>query len=402
VSESDPLPLEGIRVVEVASWVMVPSAGAILAAYGADVVKVEPAGSADPSRASHIEIDGERIEPGFELANAGKRGITLDLRSEAGQEVLHRLIEGADVFTTNVRAGALERAGISTASLRVRYPELVIAHGTGYGLVGEEAKRPAFDELAYWARGGLGRTLAPEGEPPVQLIGAMGDLPSGVALVAGIMTALFRRERGGGGTIVDVALLGAGLWTNGWELQMALLRHPRRRSVPRSDRPNPLYNLYRCADGRWVQFAMFQAGRYWPPLCAALDRHDLASDPRFAGFEGIIEHAAEATALLDEAVGAWALDDLAPRLDENDLPWAPVRSIEELVDDEQARANGFIRSRELRSGREIDTIAPPFLLRDVELSLGSAPEPGQHREELLLEVGYSWEEIERLAEAGAF
>ena len=260
-AESNPPPLAGVRVVEVASWVMVPSAGAILAANGADVVKVEPSGSADPSRATTFEIDGDVIEPGFELSNSGKRGITLDLRSDAGQEVLHRLLDEADVFLTNVRPAALERAGLVPDELHARYPELVIAHGTGYGLEGAEADRPAFDELAYWARGGIGRTLAPADEPPVQLVGAMGDLPSGVALVAGVMTALFRRERGEGGAIVDVSLLGTGLWTNGWELQQALIGQPRRPTQPREARLSPLYNCYRCADGRWVQFAMYQAGR---------------------------------------------------------------------------------------------------------------------------------------------
>jgi crotonobetainyl-CoA:carnitine CoA-transferase CaiB-like acyl-CoA transferase len=399
---SNRAPLDGVRVVEVASWVMVPSAGAILAANGADVVKVEPSGSADPSRATTFEIDGDVIEPGFELSNSGKRGITLDLRNDAGQEVLHRLLDAADVFLTNVRPAALERAGLVPEQLHARYPRLVIAHGTGYGLEGAETDRPAFDELAYWARGGIGRTLAPEDEPPVQLVGAMGDLPSGVALVAGVMTALFRRERGDGGSIVDVSLLGAGLWTNGWELQQALIGQPRRATQPREARLSPLYNCYRCADGRWVQFAMYQAGRYWRPLCEALGRDDLAQDARFQDFAGILEHAVEAREALEATLGALTLDEIAPLLDAADLPWAPVSSLEEIVNDEQARANGLILSRLHRSGREIDVPAPPFRLRDVPLTLGPAPEVGQHREELLLELGYDWPDIERLASDGAF
>ena len=395
-------PLAGVRVVEVASWVMVPSAGAILGANGANVVKVEPSGSADPSRATTFEIEGDVIEPGFELSNSSKRGITLDLRNEAGQEVLHRLLEGADVFLTNVRSAALERAGLLPEALHTRYPELVIGHGTGYGREGAEADRPAFDELAYWARGGIGRTLAPADQPPVQLVGAMGDLPAGVALVAGVMTALFRRERGEGGSIVDVSLLGAGLWTNGWELQQALIGQPRRRTQPRESRLSPLYNCYRCSDDRWVQFAMYQAERYWRPLCEALGRDDLANDERFQDFAGILEHAFEAREALEETLGALTLAELSPLLDSADLPWAPVSSLEEIVDDEQIRANGLILSRRHRSGREIDVAAPPFRLRDVPLTLEPAPETGQHREELLRELGYDWPEIERLANSGAF
>lgn len=400
-SEAKP-PLEGVRVIELASWVMVPSAGAILGANGADVVKIEPSGSADPSRATTFEVDGDVIEAGFELSNTSKRGLTLDLGTPAGQEVIHRLLEGADVFLTNVRAAALERAGLLPETLHARYPDLVIGHGTGYGREGVEANRPAFDELAYWARGGIGRTLAPADEPPVQLVGAMGDLPSGVAIVAGVMTALFRRERGEGGSIVDVSLLGAGLWTNGWELQQALIGQPRRTTEPRESRLSPLYNCYRCGDGRWVQFAMYQAGRYWRPLCEALGRDDLANDARFQDFESILEHATEARELLEEALGALTLEELTPLLDGADLPWAPVSSLEELVDDPQARANGFILSRPHRSGREIDVPAPPFRLRDIPLTLGPAPETGQHREELLLELGYDWAEIERLDRDGAF
>lgn len=396
------LPLAGIRVVEVASWVMAPSAGAILAAFGANVVKVEPAGSADPARAATVEVDGHTVEPGFEIANGGKQAITIDLAAAAGQEVLHRLIERADVFLTNIRSEALQRADLDPLLLQSRYPELIVAHATGYGPDGPDADRPAFDELGYWARGGIGRTLAPEGEPPVQLVGAMGDFPSGVAIVAGITTALFRRERNGGGAIIDVSLYGAGLWTNGWELQTTLLGQTPRQATPREARPNPLYNTYHCADGRWVQFAMFQAGRYWAPLWQALDRPDLIADPRFRDFDAILAHAQEATALLDAAVGAVALDDLAPRLDAADLPWSPVLSLEEIRTDEQARINGLIRSKPHRSGIEIDTIAPPFQFRGQPAHLAAAPEVGQDRESLLLELGYDWDEIAALADRGAF
>jgi len=400
--EGDQLPLAGIRVLEVASWVMAPSAGAILAAFGADVIKVEPAGSADPARAATVEVDGHTVEPGFEIANGGKRAITLDLAAAAGQEVLHRLIERADVFLTNIRSDALRRADLEPSILQARYPELIVAHATGYGPTGPDAERPAFDELGYWARGGISHTLAPEGEPPVQLVGAMGDFPSGVAIVAGITTALFRRERDGGGAIIDVSLYGAGLWTNGWELQTTLLGRAPRQAMPREARPNPLYNTYRCADGRWVQFAMFQAGRYWAPLWTALGRPDLIADPRFVDFDAILTHAEAATTLLDTAIGAVALDDLAPRLDAADLPWSPVLSLEEIRSDEQARLNGLIRSKPHRSGIQIDTVAPPFQFRGQPARLAAAPEVGQDRESLLLELGYDWDEIAVLADRGAF
>jgi formyl-CoA transferase len=230
----------------------------------------------------------------------------------------------------------------------------------------------------------------------------MGDFPSGTAIVAGVMTALFHRERTGDGSIVDVSLYGAGLWTNGWELQTALLGQEYRRSRPREERANPLYNCYRCAGDRWVQFAMFQAGRYWAPLCNALGRPDLIEDPRFADFDSILVHAAEATALLDEIMASLDLDELAPRLDAADLPWSPVLSLEEITTDEQARVNGMVRTKRHRSGLQIDTVAPPFQIRGQPARLEPAPEVGQHREEILLELGYDWHEITALESAGAF
>lgn len=396
------LPLEGIRVLEVASWVMIPSAGAILAAYGAEVVKIEPSGSADPSRAFTVEIENEQIEPGFELSNAGKRSITLNLNTDTGQEVLHRLIARSDVFLTNIRAASLERAELTPALLHDRYPTLVIAHGTGYGLDGPDAGRPAFDELAYWGRGGIGRALAPKDDPPVQLVGAMGDLPSGVAVVAGVMTALFRREREGIGSIVDVSLYGAGLWSNGWEVQTALLGKSSRETMRREHRVNPLYNCYRCADGTWIQFAMHQAGRYWPLVCTALERPDLVDNPRFRDFDSILENAYEATQILDSTIGEINLEELQPRLDAADLPWAPIMSLEDIATDDQARVNGMIRTKKHRSGLDIDSIAPPFQLRDQPPRLEPSPAVGQHREELLIELGYEWDEIVELGKTGAF
>jgi crotonobetainyl-CoA:carnitine CoA-transferase CaiB-like acyl-CoA transferase len=147
---------------------------------------------------------------------------------------------------------------------------------------------------------------------------------------------------------------------------------------------------------------MFQAGRYWAPLCTALGRPDLIEDPRFADFDSILAHAAEATALLDEIMASLDLDELAPRLDAADLPWSPVLSLEEITIDEQARVNGLVRTKQHRSGLQIDTVAPPFQLRGQPPRLEPSPEVGQHREEILLELGYDWDEITALEGAGAF
>ena len=394
--------LSGISVLELAGWYMAPGCTSILATFGADVIKIEPAGSADPARQHRQTVDGESVESGFELVNNRKRSIQLDTGSEAGREVLDRLLERADVFVTNVRTPSLERMGIEPERAMERYPRLVYAHGTGYGREGTVSDRPAFDELAYWARGGIAAALAVDDEPPVQLLGAMGDLPTAVALAAGVLMALFRREREGRGGIVDVSLHGSGLWTNGFALAAALAGAPVRRQRGRRHRFNPLYTVYRCADGGWVQFAMFQTDRFWAPLCEALERPDLAGDERFATHELRLRNSTAAFDELQAAIARLTREDLGPRLDARDLPWSPVLDAAGAARDEQARVNGYVVKKQYRTGLAIETVAPPLRLRDEPPQFGPSPELGQHTEEVLLELGYDWGGIERLRERGAF
>lgn len=396
--------LSGIKVVEMASWMMAPSAGAILAAYGADVIKVEPAGGADASRGNRAaDAAAPQIDLSFEAFNGGKRGIQLNIASEAGREVLKRLLARSDVFITNVRLPSLEKYGLDPECVVRENPHLVVAMATGYGPKGPDRDRPAFDELAYWARGGIAEALATDDGPPVQLSGAMGDLPSGTALVAGIMMALFRREREGCGSVVDVSLYGAGLWTNALRLQRALYAgEGPLRGRGRLYRANPLYTIYRCKDGKWVQFAMFQIGRYWPLVCQAIGRPDLLEDERFSTPKALSTNSIAAVREIQAEIEKKSVREWQPVLDSLDLPWSPIFDGEDICADEQARVNGYILTREHRSGQKVEVIAPPFQLRGLEMSLKSAPETGQHTEEVLLELGYSWDEIGRIREAGAF
>lgn len=396
------LPLAGVRVVELASWIMAPASAAMMAAYGADVVKVEPSGSADPSRGFTVAVGEAQVEPGFELANGGKRSIQLNLGSDAGREVMHRLLEQADVFVTNVRARSLERATLAPETLTERYPRLVVAHATGYGTRGEDRERPAFDELAYWSRGGIADTLRLEDREPVNLVGAMGDLPASVSLLAGVLMALLRREREGRGGIVDVSLYQCGLWANGWVVQQALLGSTRRRAPDRTQARSPLNNSYRSSDGRWLQFAMPQASRYWRPVCEALGLDSLADDDRFATAALIMEHSAEAIRALDDAIGSMSLDELAPRLDAKDLPWSPILSAEDIARDQQAVENGYVVERQHRSGQTIRTLSPPFHLREAHPRTVGAPAPGGDTAALLEQVGFSPDDIADLAVRGAF
>lgn len=395
---SDQGPLAGIRVLELASWFYVPGCGAILAAHGADVIKIEPAGSADPVRANRNA--GSAASPSFELVNNRKRSIQLNLRSDAALEVIERLIGQVDVFLTNVRGKSLERLGIDAESVTKRHPRLIYAHGTGYGALGPLAEAPAFDNVAYWARGGISDVLRTDDDPPVQLVGAMGDLPTSVALSAGVLMALLRREREGRGGIVDASLYGAGLWANGAAIAGALVGTPPTRSRSRLFRANPLSTVYRCKDDRWVQFLMGQTDRYWQPVCQALGRPDLITDERFTTHEArLLNHIAGITEI-QKAVVALTLEDLEQAMLGIDAPWAPVFDPTQAGNDEQAIVNGYIVEKQDLTGATIRTIAPPFRLRGEPLQMGPAPEVGQHLEEVLLAAGYEWDEIAALRERG--
>ena len=271
-AEPQPL-LRGIKVVEMATWIFAPMAACVLGELGADVIKVEPH-DGDPMRGLVPRVRGD-VDWIWELANRNKRGVALDVRSDDGRAALGRLLADADIFIVNLRRGALERLGIDYESLRESHPRLIYAHATGYGVEGPDIDRPAFDELAYWARGGFMSVLGPPDSEPVRLVGAMGDLPSAMNIAAAIFAALYQRERSGEGQYLSCSLYGGGIWTNGFAIQAALATG---QQLPRTDRYssfNPLYNSYRAADGKWLQLAMIPGGA----LLAAVRRGDRPADP---------------------------------------------------------------------------------------------------------------------------
>lgn len=395
------MPLAGVRVLELATWVMAPAASGLMANFGADVIKIEPPGGGDPSRGSTAVVDDAMVEPGFELANGGKRSIQLDVSSETGQRAVHSILVNCDVFVTNVRASGLERAGLNPETLAARYPRLIIAHATGYGPLGEHANRPAFDELGYWSRAGIAAILRRGAdEPPVGLVGAMGDLPSASALLSGILMALLRRHQTGRGGIVDVSLLQCGLWANAWALQPALSGVPRR---PRGDRlhpMSPLYTMYQCRDGEWIQLAMPQPDRYWARFCTTIGRPELATDERFSNRTALVANAPEAAALIQETFRHLGLDEVTRILDLADLPWSPIFEVSQVLADEQSRVNGYITTKTHRSGVQMQTLGPPFNLRGTRPLLRPAPEAGQDTELVLSELGLTWDDIAKVRGGG--
>ena len=396
-------PFEGVRVVELAQWVFVPVAGALLADWGAEVVHVEPK-EGDPYRGLASQgIGTERggVNLSLALANRGKRSLALDIRHERGLSVLHRLLESADVFLTNLRPRALQRAGLASDELARRYPALVYARGHGYGVKGPDADNAGYDATAFWARGGMAHMLTPpERDYPIGQRGAMGDRNGALALAFGIAAALLKRARTGTGSVVDVSLLSTAMWTLSSDLLAALGGDEPRPSSGRGPMINPLVGVYRTKDDRHIQLVFLQPDRYWPDFCRVIGRPDLAEDTRFADLSSRRENAAACVAELDDEFAERTLTEWKTILAPLDAPWAPVQSVSELVDDPQVQANDYIGEVVIDGEPAYRLPAVPVQLDGRAPPLRRAPEHGEDTEALLLEAGYGWEEIATLKEAG--
>jgi len=394
-------PLEGVRVVEIAHYVAVPAAGALLADLGADVIKVELPPRGEIYRRGRPKLSGYASDfpdgPGFHLDNRGKRSLVLDLTDPEARSALLRLIDGADVVATNLLPGRRLKYGLDHESLLARKPSLVVAAVNGYGGGGEEADRPAFDYAAYWARSGMMDLMRDEGVPPSMLRPGVGDHAAASNLVIGILAALRMRDATGQGRYVEVSLLQTGLYILGCDAAMALVT---REPVQRHDRrsaANPLWNTYPVAGGRWLMLVMIDPTAYWPRLAAAVERPDLLEDPRFAEPFTRIRNAPALIAELEREFARRTLEEWRPRLDAAGLIWSPVKRLEEVLDDPQARAMGYFRSLEHASHGRFETLAPPFSIEGVAIgATRPCSEPDADAAAVLREAGLDESEIAKL------
>jgi crotonobetainyl-CoA:carnitine CoA-transferase CaiB-like acyl-CoA transferase len=396
-------PLEGVRVVELGVWVAGPSAGGILADWGADVVKIEPP-TGDPFRGLYVQVAGVDIpaNPPFELDNRGKRSIVLDLRHAEARAVIDRLLERADVFLTNLRGATLARLGLDHPQLAERFPRLVYARVTGYGERGPDADRPAYDVGAFWARTGMVAALTPEGSDPPLQRGAMGDHTAGMTLAGGVAAALVARERTGRGQLVTTSLLRVGAFVMGWDANAALRLGIHATPMERRTMPNPVISSYQAGDGRWFWLLGLQGQRHWPDLVRTVGKPEWLDDPRFATMPARREHATALVAALDEIFATAPMAEWAKRLDAAGMWWAPVQTVEELLEDPQAHAAGLFVDVPQADGDPAPAIASPLDFSDTVWSVEApAPECGQHTELVLLELGYDWDAIAALRETGA-
>ena len=398
--------MAGVRVLEVASLVFVPGASAMLADWGADVIKIEHPLRGDMLRgltSSAIGLDrSAQVNFMFEQVNRGKRSVGLDIGSDGGRELLYRIAETADVFLTNMLPDVRRRYQIDVEDLRARNPNIIYVRGSGYGPRGPDADKQAVDGGAYWARGGMGQVLAPpDQEWPVQQRPGLGDFPSATVVAAGVAAALFHRQRTGLASVVDVSLLGCAMWTLAPDITAGGLVGNEIMSFDRSESPNPLVNAYRTSDGRFLSLMMIHSDKCWTDLCHRLGRSELAEDPRFADSDKRFEHRRECVAALDKVFATRPLAEWRQVLDGVDGIWDFYQTPRELLDDPQAKANDYLPTLESASGIPFTLVANPVQIDETPVALTVAPEHGQHTEELLLECGLSWDEIIEHKQSGA-
>jgi crotonobetainyl-CoA:carnitine CoA-transferase CaiB-like acyl-CoA transferase len=391
--------MEGIRVLEVAEQTFVPAASALLADWGAEVIKIEHVTRGDAMRG--LASTGSGLVPKdvhvlFEHSNRGKRSIGLDLATSDGIAILYRLAGESDIFLTNKLAGVRSKLKIEVADIRAQNPRIIYVRGTGQGERGPDADKGSYDNLAFWNRSGaaMGVMRSDDKFVPTPPGPGFGDSLGAMAIAGGIAAALFHRERTGEAAVVDVSLLATGMWAMGQAIGLSAVTGERWSGLPAgASSGNPLVRNYRTKDGRWLALNCLQAGKYWVPLCDSIGRPELASDPRFLDHGSIMAHHREIAEILDETFIQRTIGDWRVALDGFVGQWTVAQDTFEILQDVQTIANGYTQPCETAAGVPFALVAVPVQFDEQPMRPERAPTFNEHGDDILTGLGLDWDEI---------
>jgi crotonobetainyl-CoA:carnitine CoA-transferase CaiB-like acyl-CoA transferase len=398
--------LDSVKVIAFEQVVGVPAATAVLADWGADVIKIEPTwGDWQRSLVSFnrgpllFHLEKGDIELHFEFLNRSKRSVALNLRTEKGREVLYKLLEDADIFAANYSIDVLKKYCLDYDSLKDKFPGLIHCVLTGYGSKGPKANDRGYDYVAAWSYGGMMDMVSsgPDNPPPISRPGMM-DIVASAHITSGLLAALYHKQKTGKGQGLELSLYHTAAWTLGLDVQTALYGHPQ----PKWDRkraPNPIYTSYKCKD-RWCMMC-HPTQEYWAPFCKAISKTEWIDDPRYATMESREQHAEELVNLIDKVMASRTWAEWEKEFRANDLIVSGNQTIAEILKDEQAIVNNFYTDIEHPVvGKACLLNSPVQFSNNPAKITGAAPQIGAHTEEVLLAAGYTWEDLAKLKEEG--